>query len=147
MSNGFDMEAAAKKACEAFDREHGNEEEKSCGTYIGSGEPEYDADGFATCDCGCGAKTHKDVLEERKSEMAKSLIGQSITAEIKAIPDSDKAGVVVSLPETKDQAYLLMLGIINTMSIAGGESFDEIIAEVSRLNNAGAMSKSEAFTM
>jgi len=86
-------------------------------------------------------------LEERKSEMAKSLIGQSITAEIKAIPDSDKAGVVVSLPETKDQAYLLMLGIINTMSIAGGESFDEIIAEVSRLNNAGAMSKSEAFTM
>jgi len=26
MSNGFDMEEAAKKACEAFDREHGSEQ-------------------------------------------------------------------------------------------------------------------------
>ena len=141
----FDMEEAARKACEAFDREHGSEEEKSCGTHIGSDEPVYDAEGYAECPCGCGAKTHKDVLEKRRDELADSLVGQTITAEIKVVPGSDKAGVVVSLPETKDQAYLLMLGIINTMSLAGGESFDEIINEVSRLNNAGAMTQGEKY--
>ena len=145
MSNGFDMEAAAKKACEAFDREHGSEEEKSCGTHIGSDEPVYDAEGYAECPCGCGAKTHRDVLEKRKSELEDSLVGSEIIAKIEIDPSNGKAGVIVSLPNTREQAYLLMLGIINTMSLAGSESFDEIIDEVSRLNSAGAMSKGEKY--
>ena len=144
----FNMEEAARKACEAFDREHGSEDDESKhdpDAIIGSSEPVYDAEGYAECPCGCGAKTHRDVLEQRKNDLAKSLVGQSIIAEIKSVPDSDKAGVVVSLPETKDQAYLLMLGIINTMSMAGGETFEQILAEVSRLNDMGAMSKGEKY--
>ena len=51
----------------------------------------------------------------------------------------------MSLPETKEQAYLLILGIINTMLMAGGETFDEILGEVSRLNSMGAMSKGKKY--
>ncbi len=145
MSNGFDMEAAAKKACEAFDREHGSEQEKEAGVHFGSGEPEYDADGYATCDCGCGSKTHRDVLEKRKAELKDNMIGATITAEIKEGPSGSQAGVIVSLPESRENAYLLLLGIVNTMSIAGKENFDDIITEVSRLNNMGAMSQGEKY--
>ncbi len=144
MSNGFDMEAAAKAACEQFDKEH-NENDQACGTHVTNSDPVYDADGYAECPCGCGAKTHKDVLESRKAELAESLVGQTIIAEIKAVPGSDKAGVVVSLPETKEQAYLLLLGIVNTMSMAGSENFEDILSEVSRLNRMGAMSKGEKY--
>ncbi len=152
MSNGFDMEQAAKDACAKFDREHGSEDNKQCdnnGTHLGSNEPVYDADGYTECPCGCKAKTHRDMLEQHKKELAdraKGLIGSTITAEIKSVPNSDKAGVVVSLPESREQAYLLLLGIVNTMSMAGGESFDEIIAEMSRLNSAGAMAQGEKYT-
>ena len=144
----FDMEEAARLACEKFDREHGSEDGKgkhNSDTIIGSSKPIYDDEGFALCPCGCGAKTHKDVLEQRKSELAESLVGQTITAKIEAVPGSDKAGVVVSLPETKDQAYLLLLGIVNTMSMAGSENFEDILSEVSRLNRMGAMSKGEKY--
>ncbi len=146
MSNGFDMEAAAKAACESFDREHGSEEDQKSDMHQMPDDPIYDADGYAVCSCGCGAKTHKDVLEKRKKEMAESLVGATITAEIKGVPGEDQAGVVVSLPETKEQAYLLILGIINTMSMAGNESFGDVMSEVSRLNSMGAMSKGEKYT-
>ncbi len=130
----FDMEEAARLACEKFDKEHSNDNEEI-----------FDEDGFATCDCGCGAKTHRDVLEKRRDELTDSLVGSEIIAKIEIDPSNGKAGVTVSLPNTREQAYLLMLGIINTMSLAGSESFDEIIDEVSRLNSAGAMSKGEKY--
>jgi len=140
----FDMEQAARDACAQFDREHGDECNSE--TTQMSGPPVYDSEGFSLCPCGCGAKTHKDVIEKRKKEIEKDMMDAKLLATVETVPGTDQAGVVVRLPETKEQAYILMLGIVNTMSIAGGETFDEIMSEINRLKNMGAMSKGIEFS-
>jgi len=109
--NKFDMEEAAKLACEQFDREH-NEEDMS------------------------QDETEK-LIEDKKNELGNA----EMSAKIDTVPGTDQLGVVCKLPETKNQAYMLLLGVIKTMSLAGGDSFENVIVEVIRMNSMNVMEK------
>ena len=105
----FDIEEAARLACEQFDREH-NEEDMSQG------------------------ETEK-LIEDKKNKLGNA----EMSAKIENVPGTDELGVVCQLPETKEQAYMLLLGMIKTIGLAGGDSFENIIAEMTRMNSMNVM--------
>ena len=143
MNKEFNMEEAAKKALEQFDREHGTGEvpHNEARIPMQNAEPVYDKDGFALCPCGCGAKTHRDVLEKRIQDKKNELGHAEMSAKIESVPGTDQLGVICQLPETKDQAYMLLLGMINTMCMASDDTFEQVIAEVVKMKSMNVMEK------
>ena len=68
----FDMEQAAQDALNQWDDEHGDDN-----------EAKFDAEGFIECGCGCGKKTHKDVLEERSKQKAIDVLTKQLQLKLK----------------------------------------------------------------
>ena len=126
-----DMEEAAKAACRQFDMEHGSLEDDNKDDYI-------------ECPCGCGKLLHKDEIEDNLEEAKEAMMNQSISAKVETVPGTNQVGVIAQLPDTKQQALLLLLGIINTMCIQGEEEFDYVIAQLVELDRKGAMNVANA---
>jgi len=107
-----------EEALKAFDKEHG-----------------ADTDGGEQCDTpncpDCGEPMLPDELVDATLEVH---VEQT---------DDGRYGTLVKLPDSKMTAYLFLLSIMQTMSLAGDESIEDIIKEVMKLQSKGALQEAK----
>ena len=112
----FDMEDAAKKAMNAWDREHGDEpehkEEEGCG------------------DASCVACNKEMTIEEINEGLLKEKLVVSIVRNPSGDEDDQSVGTVVDLPSTKQVAEIMLITIVRTMALAAGETPEDVMMKL-----------------
>lgn len=109
----FDMEKAAKEACDKFDREHGSE-----------GEQESNEE---SCDDPLCPGCNKHMTDDERKQ---SLLGEKMMVSIvpnPEDPDGVQVGTIVDLPSTKSVAEIMLITIVKTMALAANETPEEVV--------------------
>jgi len=88
---------------------------------------------------GCG----EPMDENHAAHMFDDVENQTMHIHVEKVEDG-RLGTIVDLPDNKPTAYLFLLSAIETMSLAGGDSFEDIIEEVTRMKNLGALSSPQS---
>ena len=113
-----------EEALAQWDKEHGDKKEDTSGD-------------IEKCP---GCNEPMDENHTHASDIYNDIINQTMHVHVEKEEDG-RMGTIVDLPDTKPVAYLFLLSVIETMSLAGRESFDDIIEKVKEMRDKNALQK------